>query len=138
EKLDEGFIQRIYRTSAWVLLLVLLFVLGLGAFRVAWSITAGAALDLFVLHGFAVFARAIITPGCKPSRKLLIGAALLKLPALGAVLYFVVRCGWFNVFAFAGGVALIQTVIFLKAVGRFLEDRDADRDGQPFFARSRK
>ena len=117
--LDEGFLRRTYRTCSWVLLLVVLFTTGLGAFRVAWSITAGAALGLAVLRGYEWMVRRWLTPGetRAAASAMAVKLSLLKLPALALLLYLVVRSGWFHLAAFAAGVALIQSVIFLRAVG---------------------
>jgi hypothetical protein len=125
--LDEGFIRRTYRTSAWVLLLVVLFTTGLGAFRVAWSIVAGAALGLLVLRGFDWAVHVLFAPGRTPAKGAVAKLLILKLPAMALLLYLVVNSGWFHLPAFAGGVALIQAVIFLKALGLYLVQREEDR-----------
>lgn len=133
--MDEGFIRRTYRTSAWVLLLVALFLSGLGKFRVAWSIAAGAALALGVLRGFEWMAQTWMAPERKSTARMVTAKfTALKLPVLALVLYLVVRSGWFDLAAFAGGVVLVQAVIFLKAVGQYLVQREEDRrkkSGEP-------
>jgi len=129
--LDEGFIGRTYRTSAGVLLLVVLFTTGLGAFRVAWSIVAGAALGLLVLRGFDWAVHALFVPERTATKGTIAKLLILKLPAMALLLYLVVNSGWFHLPAFAGGVALIQAVILLKAFGIYLMEREEERCSQP-------
>ena len=127
--MDEGFLKRTYRACGAVLLLVVLFTTGMGAFRVAWSIAAGAALGLGVLRGYEWAVRVWLAPE-QPrtaASAMVAKLSLLKLPLLALLLYVVVRSGWFNLPAFAGGVALIQFVVFLRAVGLYLVQREEDR-----------
>lgn len=125
--MDEGFIRRTYRTSAWVLALVLLYMLGLGAFRVAWSYAAGALLGLGVLRAYEWIVQRMAAPGRKPPTWLIVKLTVVKLPALALLLYLVVNSGWFHLGAFAAGVVLPQGVMFLKALGLVLVQREEER-----------
>lgn len=107
--------------------LALLYLTGLGQLRIAWSLAAGAALALGILRGFQWMVQRYVRPDRPAPDGLMARAALVKLPALALILFLVVRSGWFNVPAFAGGVALIHAVIFLKAIGIFLMQREEDR-----------
>jgi hypothetical protein len=128
--LDEGFIGRTYRSCGWVLGLVLLFLWGLGKFQAMWSVAAGTALGLGVLRGFEWLTRSLVRPGQAPRPRPMVKVVALKLPAMALLIYGVVRSGWFDLAAFAGGVALVQIVIFLKAVGLFLVQRQEDQHPQ--------
>lgn len=125
--LDDRFLARTYRTSAWVLALILLFLWGMGRFQAMWSVGAGAALGAGVLRLYEWLVRSAITPGRQWNRRAMVKVVLLKLPAITLLIYWVVRSGWFDLAAFAAGVALVQTVIFLKAVGLLLVQREAER-----------
>jgi len=127
--LDEGFLRRTYRACGAVLLLVVLFTTGMGAFRVAWSIAAGAALGLGVLRGYEWAVHVWLSPerSGSTSSAMVAKLSLLKLPLLALLLYIVVRSGWFSLPGFAGGVALIHLVILLRAIGLYLAQHDADR-----------
>ncbi len=125
--MDEGFIRRTYRTSAWVLLLTVLYLMGFGAFQAAWSVAAGTGLALLVLFAFEWVVRGLFAPGRRPPNWLMLQVALVKLPLLSLVLYLVVHSGWFHLGAFAGGVALVHAVIFLKALGIYWGQVEEER-----------
>lgn len=125
--MDEGFIQRTYRTSTWVFVLVALPLVSYGQWQWAWSVGAGALLGLGVLRLYEWLVQGFLLPRRQEARWLFVKVSVLKLPALTLILYFVVRCGWFTLPAFAAGVALVQTVIFLKAVGLYLVQLQAER-----------
>ncbi|MBI3947485.1 MAG: hypothetical protein HY321_16300 [Armatimonadetes bacterium] len=125
--MDDGFIRRTYRTSAWVLLLATLPLVSYGYLRIAWSLAAGAALGLGVLRLFEWLVGSLLAAPRKRVGWRVALLTVLKLPVLAGILYLVVHSGWFNRPAFAGGVALIHVVIFLRAVGAHLTLREQER-----------
>lgn len=124
---DAEFLRRTYRTSAWVLLLVLFPLVSYGFLRAAWSVAAGAALGLGVLRTFEWLVTGLVEGRRKRVGWWMAQVSVLKLPLLAALLYGVVRSGWFHLPAFAGGVVLTQAVILLRAVGAYLTAQEQER-----------
>lgn len=131
---DEGFVQRTYRSAAFVTTFVLFTLAAYAQFWALGPVLAGAALGLGLLYTMDWFVRRTFTVermeatkkkgrGAGPGRALL-ALALVKYPLVGLALWLTVRF-WdlHRVMAFAGGFALIQTVIGLRGVGRYVVDR---------------
>jgi hypothetical protein len=125
-KIDEGFIARVYRTSAYVW--------AFGA-MVAWSVagphaalgwTVGSAISVGVLAGIEWAVKRVIKPDNPRARKSFANVAMLHWPIIVAVLALAV---WLSgrraayVIAFAAGLGLTQLVIALKAIGILIIER---------------
>ena len=122
-KIDEGFIARVYRTSAYVW--------AFGA-MVAWSVagpyaalgwTVGSAISVGLLVAIEWIVRRAVRPGNLRAKKVLTNAALLHWPIILMLLAAAVWLGGRRVayiIAFAAGLGLVQAVIVLKAIGIFI------------------
>jgi hypothetical protein len=125
-KIDEGFIARVYKTSAYV------WVFGA---LVAWSVagpwaalgwTVGSAISVGLLAAIECIVKRAVRPGNLRAKKVLTNAALLHWPIIVAVLALAVWLGGRRVayiIAFAAGLGLTQLVITLKAVGALIVER---------------
>lgn len=122
-EIDEAFINRVYRTSA--------FLWGFGVL-VAWSIagpmaaigwTVGSGVSFGTLKSLDWVVRRAFVPGNLAARRDLARFSILKLVVLGGVLVGTVLLGGRSfalIVAFCAGVVLTQAVIFLKVVGMLI------------------
>jgi hypothetical protein len=119
-EIDEGFIGRVYRTSAvvWAVGVAVSWSLAGSAAALGW--TVGSALSMGVLRGFEWVARRSFVPGANNPRRDFTRFAIVKLPIILLVLTGFVLLGgrsFAAVAAFCAGVILTQAVIVLKALG---------------------
>jgi len=124
--MDDGFIGRVYRSSAYV---------GLFGVLAAWSIggpfasagwTMGALVSFGVLWSLEWVVRRAFVPGEPRARRMLTRFSLLKLPALLVILGLAVWIGRADtafILAFCAGLLLTQAVIIMKALGIALTER---------------
>jgi len=125
-KIDEGFVSRVYRTSAYVW--------AFGAL-VAWSIagpwaalgwTLGATLSVGVLAAADQLVRRAAGSGDRRAGRKLVKAVALHWPIILVLLAAAVRLGGSRVSylaAFAAGLCLVQAVVALKALGILIVGR---------------
>jgi len=94
------------------------------------SFLIGSAISLSLFWSIEFAVRRLVRPGKSKKTKYLLGfIALGKYTLLGVCLYFLFKMDWMNVYAFAGGLALVQGAIILKAIGLMvgiLSNKDAD------------
>ena len=124
--MDEGFLGRVYRTSAYVWAFVALLLLSLAGWPAAAGWTVGSALSLGVLRSLEVVIRRSFVPGVPNARGSLTKLSVVKLPLILLVLGLVVWLGrnsFAFIIAFCAGVVLTQTVIFLKVLGMLFVER---------------
>ena len=125
-RIDEGFLSRVYRTSA---------VVSAFGVMVAWSVAGphaaigwivGSTISLGVLRGIEWFVGKTLRPGSERSGRALLLGALVHWPFLLALLAGAV---WFGrgrfsyIVAFCAGLLLTQAVIVLKVVGMLVNQR---------------
>jgi hypothetical protein len=124
--IDEGFIRRVYITSAYVWAFGLLASWSVSGFRAALGWTVGSAISLGLLRGIDWFIRGTVRPSNTRARRSLPLVALLHWPVLIAVLAAGV---WFGrghfsyIVAFCAGLVLTQGVIILKVIGMLVNQR---------------
>ncbi len=82
------------------------------------SFLIGSAIGLSLFWSLDFAVRRLIRPGKTQKTKYLFGfISLGKYAVLGVCLYFLFnKVEWMNVYAFAGGVALVQGAIIIKAI----------------------
>lgn len=134
---DPGFVHRTLRSAAIVAAIVAAILASYAQFWAIAPLLAGALLGAVLLYGMDRFIRSTFSPeraleAKKKPRgngggRALLGFALVKYPLVALAVWAVVRL-WGSdtrrIMAFAGGFILIQTVIGLRALGRFLVDRN--------------
>ena len=116
-EIGDRFIRQVY-----VLTICLTIVVGavlLGFQRPALpSFLIGSAISLSLFWSIEFVVRRFIQPGKTKRTKYLLGfIALGKYTVLGGLLYLLFKMEWMNIYAFAGGIALVQGAIIIKAMG---------------------
>jgi len=124
--IDEGFLGRVYRTSAvvWAIGTAISWGVAGPAAAVGW--TVGSALSMGVLRGFEWMARRSFVPGAHETRRDFARFSIVKLPIILLVLVGVVLIGGRSfepIAAFCAGIILTQAVIVLKALGLVIVGR---------------
>jgi hypothetical protein len=114
--LPTGFFRGIYTISAAVLAAAVALCWALWGGRAAAGMAAGGLISIGVLLSWQWLAVWIVAaPGSRAKRRLII-AWPLKYGVMGAILYTLLRWNLVNVFALIAGLALIQAVIFGRAL----------------------
>jgi hypothetical protein len=123
EQYGEGYFSRVYRTSLIVFAVAAALVSGRGGWPALIGLSYGTAISLGGLRAIEIVVRGLFRPGVRLNPKWVTALMVLKLPLLSVVL---AGAAWLavhhlaNPFALVGGLALVQAVIFLKAVGSLL------------------
>ncbi|MDE0013548.1 MAG: ATP synthase subunit I [Candidatus Poribacteria bacterium] len=115
-EIGDRFIRQVY-----ILTICLTIVVGavlLGFKRPALpSFLIGSAISLSLFWSIEFAVRRLIQPGKTKRTKYLFGfVAIGKYTVLGVLLYFLFKMEWMNIYAFAGGIVLVQGAIIIKAV----------------------
>lgn len=122
-EIDEGFVPRVYRTSAYVWAVGVLAAWSMGGAYAAAGWTLGAALSVGLLRGLEFVVRRSFLPGAASPGGALAKFTLIKLPLVLVILGLAVWIGKSS-FAFVGafclGVLLTQVVMVLKVVGMLI------------------
>ncbi|MCC6442062.1 MAG: hypothetical protein IT210_01255 [Armatimonadetes bacterium] len=103
--------------------LALLYCAAYGAWRIAWSMTAGTALSLGMIKTLEWMVRKSFSPEARKPAALLGGLAISKFTFIGLVLWAVVRWNLVDLLAFGAGFAGVHLVIFLKVTGGLLAEK---------------
>jgi hypothetical protein len=120
---DDGFIGRVYRTTAVVWALMAALIYSHSGVEALLGLSIGAAISLGSLRLIELAVRHLLCPGMPTRARHFTLLFLLKLPLLTVVMagaVWVVMIGLANVFALVGGVALVHGVILLKALGNLV------------------
>lgn len=96
------------------------------------SFLIGSVIGISLFWSIEFVIRRLLRPGKTQKTKYLLGfIALGKYTVLGVILYFLfINTKWLNIYAFAGGIILVQGAIILKAVGlmiTILRKKDPDQ-----------
>lgn len=115
-EVGDRFIRQVY-----ILTICLTIVVGavlLGFKRPALpSFLIGSAISLSLFWSIEFAVRRLIQPGKTKRIKYLLGfVAISKYTVLGVLLYFLFKMEWMNIYAFAGGIVLVQGAIIIKAI----------------------
>ena len=113
----DRFIRQVY-----ILTICLTVVIGavlLGFKRPALpSFLIGSVIGLSMFWSLEFVIRRLIRPGRTQKTKYLLGfIALGKYTVLGVLLFFLFKMEWLDIWAFGGGIVLVQGAIILKAIG---------------------
>ncbi len=140
DQYGEGYFHRVYRTSLIAFVVLTALAWGRGGLPAVIGLSYGAVLSLGGLRAIEFVVRGLFRPGVRLNPRWIVALMVLKLPlltlALGGAAWMVVR-QIANPFALVGGVALVQAVMFLKAVGSLLVSSHAVqpvRVSAPWFA----
>ena len=116
-EIGDRFIRQVYILT--ICLTVVISVVLLGFKRAALpSFLIGSAISLSLFWSIEFVVRRLVRPGKTKRTKYLLGfIALGKYTVLGGILYLLFKMEWMNIYAFAGGIALVQGSIIIKAIG---------------------
>ncbi len=95
------------------------------------SFLIGSVIGLSLFWSVEFVIRRLVRPGKTQKTKYLLGfIALSKYTVLGVLLYFLFRTKWMDIYAFGGGIVLVQITIIIKAIGlmiTILRKKDPDQ-----------
>ena len=116
-EIGDRFIRHVYILT--ICLTVVISAVLLGFKRPALpSFLIGSAISLSLFWSIEFVVRRLIQPERPKRTKYLFGfVAIGKYTVLGGILYFLFKTEWINIYAFAGGIALVQVAIIIKAIG---------------------
>ena len=113
----DRFIRQVYVLTICLTVVVAAVLLGFKRPALP-SFLVGSAISLSLFWSIEFMVRRLIRPGKTQKTKYLLGfIALGKYTVLGGLLYFLFKMEWMNIYAFAGGIALVQGAIIIKAIG---------------------
>lgn len=124
--IDEGFLGRVYRTSAIVWAFGALIAWSFAGFYAAFGWTFGSAISVGLLAGIEWLVRKAVTPGNLRAKKVLTNAAVLHWPIILGIMALAIWLSGRHVaylIAFAAGLGLAEAVIVLKTVGAVIVER---------------
>ena len=95
------------------------------------SFLIGSAISLSLFWSLEFAVRRLMRPGKTRRAKYLLGfIAISKYAVLGGLLYLLFKMEWMNIYALAGGIALLQGAIIIKAISLavpILFNKDSDQ-----------
>ena len=114
----DRFIRQVYILTICLAIGIAVVLLGFKR-SVLPSFLIGSAMGLGLFWSLEFLVRRLIRPGKTQKTKYLFGLITLgKYAVLGVCLYFLFnKVEWMNIYAFAGGIALVQGAIIIKAIG---------------------
>ena len=116
-EVGDRFIRQVYILTICLTIVVAAVLLGFKRPALP-SFLIGSAISLSLFWSIEFVVRRLIQPGRTNRTKYLLGfIAIGKYTVLGGILYFLFKTEWMNVYALAGGIALVQGAIIIKAIG---------------------
>ncbi|MCE2415805.1 ATP synthase subunit I [Candidatus Poribacteria bacterium] len=116
-EIGDRFIRHVYILT--ICLTVVISAVLLGFKRAALpSFLIGSAISMSLFWSIEFVVRRLVRPGKTKRTKSLLGfIAIGKYTVLAGLLYLLFKMEWMNIYAFAGGIALVQGAIIIKAIG---------------------
>jgi hypothetical protein len=115
--IDKDFPRRVFKTSMVLSALITLLLFMLGQWPITLGFMIGAAISLLFFKILWWTVDQIFKRSGKKALYLALKIFLIKFPLLGILLYYLFLNVDINPFALVGGIAVIQAVMFLKALG---------------------
>ncbi|MCY4401209.1 MAG: hypothetical protein OXD54_01375 [Candidatus Poribacteria bacterium] len=113
----DRFIRQVYILTIILTIVISAVLLGFNLAALP-SFLIGSVIGLSMFWSIEFVIRRLVRPGKTQKTKYLLGfIALGKYTVLGVLLYFLFQMKWLNVYAFGGGIVLVQGAIIIKAVG---------------------
>ena len=129
-EIGDRFIRHIYVLTICLTILIGVVLLAFERSAIP-SFLIGSAIGLSLFWSLEFVVRRVVRPGKTRRTKYLLGfIAIGKYTLLGGLLYFLFKAEWMNVYAFAGGIVLVQGAIIIKAIGLMmsvLSDKGSDQ-----------
>ncbi len=115
-EVGDRFIRQVYILTICLTIVVAVVLLGFKRPALP-SFLIGSAISLSLFWSIEFAVRRLIQPGKTKRTKYLLGfVAIGKYTVLGVLLYFLFKMEWMNIYAFAGGIVLVQGAIIIKAI----------------------
>ena len=115
-EIGDRFIRQVYILTICLTVVVAAVLLGFKRPALP-SFLIGSAISLSLFWSIEFAVRRLIQPGKTKRTKYLLGfVAIGKYTVLGVLLYFLFKMEWMNIYAFAGGIVLVQGAIIIKAL----------------------
>ncbi len=115
-EVGDRFIRQVYILTICLTIVVAAALLGFKRPALP-SFLIGSAISLSLFWSIEFAVRRLIQPGKTKRTKYLLGfVAIGKYTVLGVLLYFLFKMEWMNIYAFAGGIVLVQGAIIIKAI----------------------
>ena len=115
-EIGDRFIRQVYILTICLTVVVAAVLLGFKRPALP-SFLIGSAISLSLFWSIEFAVRRLIQPGKTNRTKYLLGfVAIGKYTVLGVLLYFLFKTEWMNIYAFAGGIVLVQGAIIIKAI----------------------
>ena len=115
-EIGDRFIRQVYILTICLTIVVAAVLLGFKRPALP-SFLIGSAISLSLFWSIEFAVRRLIQPGKTKRTKYLLGfVAISKYTVLGVLLYFLFKMEWMNIYAFAGGIVLVQGAIIIKAI----------------------
>ncbi len=126
----DRFIRQVYILTICLTVVIGAVLLGFKRLTLpSFLIGSGIGLSMFWSIEFVI--RRLIRPGKTQKTKYLLGfIALGKYTVLGVLLFFLFKANWLDIYAFGGGIVLVQGAIIIKAIGlmiNILRKKDPDQ-----------
>ena len=129
-EVGDRFIRQVYILTICLTIVVAAVLLGFKRPALP-SFLIGSVISLSLFWSIEFVVRRLIQPGRTKRTKYLLGfIAIGKYTALGGILYLLFKTEWMNIYALAGGIALVQGAIIIKAMGlvvSILSNKDTDQ-----------
>ncbi len=126
----DRFIRQVYILTICLTVVISAVLLGFKRASLP-SFLIGSAIGLSLFWSLEFVIRRLIRPGKTQKTKYLLGfIALGKYTVLGVLLFFLFKMEWLDIWAFGGGIVLVQGAIILKAIGlmiAILRKKDPDQ-----------
>ena len=122
-EIDEAFIGRVYKTSAYVWAVVAIVSLIAWNWLAAVGWTVGSAVSFGILRSLDWIIRRTFVPGSTSAQSGLAKFSLIKLAVITIIIVVMVLLGGRSfalIVGFCAGVVLTQAVIFLKVLGMLI------------------
>lgn len=127
-QIDEAFIGRVYKTSAYIWAFGLAVCLICGQYYAAIGWTIGAGVSVGIMRSLEWVVRRSFVPGNNGARAELAKVSIVKLLIIAAILSVIIIAGGRSfalVAGFCAGLILTQAVIVLKVLGMLVSGRFA-------------
>jgi len=118
KSLDLAFVHRVYKTTGWVWLVLVVLSLGFGNWlEYVIGVTIGTAISLLSLRTLELGVRWATEPGARRPRRALALLTVAKFVVIGVILYHAIRTPLVSLPGLVLGLSLVWLVIVLKILG---------------------
>jgi len=116
---DDGFIQRVHKTSLWLSLFIIILSLSYRDSAITLGLILGVSISLTFFKLLCWTVNRFFSSKLQMRKRAFfaIKITLLKFPLLGVLLYYVLRYININPLALIVGIGIVQAVMVLKVVG---------------------